>query len=377
MKKIALTVIVVLFALNISAQNSDSDFLGQNSNLSNAKNRKESINFVYSATFESIFNNLESCSPWDNTRTLFGAKIAPQIGFEFNKFNRVMVGADLLQDFGYKKIPTSVDYTLYYQYKNKNLLAAMGAIPFFEKSIASYPLTFFSDETHFYNPNIEGVLFSYQSQSSKFKGEFFVDWNAIDRAVEIDRFSIGGYAQYNMFDDLLGFNGAFMLMHDLNNPVFSDCYLFEQFRYSANITTNLASKLSWFSNFKLSFGTLSSSENKRILDVESKPWITNVGWNAELLLTHKGFGIKNSYYFGDGQFHYWNEFGGASYYDGLCFYQSRSYNRTDLFYGYKTKYLTIRGDMVFHITSKGVANQQMITLKVDIEQLVKRKRNDR
>ena len=70
------------------------------------------------ADFTSLFDNKEYASMKGvDSGTLFGARLTPQVGVEWQERNQLMVGADLYQDFGHNKFLSKAKLQLYYAYK--------------------------------------------------------------------------------------------------------------------------------------------------------------------------------------------------------------------------------------------------------------------
>lgn len=67
--------------------------------------KREKMKFTYDVDFEMNFDNREFYrSDFSNSMTIFGARLTPAIGLEAVQKNgtshRIMVGADIMKDFG-------------------------------------------------------------------------------------------------------------------------------------------------------------------------------------------------------------------------------------------------------------------------------------
>ena len=318
----------------------------------------------YIVDFGFNFNNLESSLPYDNSRTLISTKLAPQIGVSFGAEHRLMVGADMIQIFGDKTFPTKIDYTMYYRFESENFGAMAGAFPR-TYSLAEYPLSFFREDYKFFDTNMEGVMLQYQNDEKTAYTEFYLDWYGVDHAQRIDEFLIGASTRYSFCDELL-FTGANLLLNHFKNDIFLiDSYLLERLQYNIYLGADLQHLAPSMDKLSISFGTNSSIERKRVLELDTSAK-NSLGWQLDITAQYKGFGIENGLYCGDSQFLYHSQYG-SSFYIGQPFYQAPIYNRSNIYYKWENDFLSLRVDMIMHFTPKTVANQQMITLGVNLD----------
>lgn len=329
-------------------------------------------NFVYKVDFGFYFDNLEASDPWEGSRTRFAVKLAPEAGIRLGEKHTFMVGADMVQDLGDSTFLTKADYTVYYRFKNDNFGVYAGAFPR-SNSIAKYPLSFFREEFNFFNSNIDGLMLQYQNRGRTGYVELFIDWYGQNQKLRIDEFMICGSSEYTFLDKLFlaGINAS--MNHYKNDYKLKDSYLFERNYYNVYVGTDLAKILPFLSEARVTFGTMSSMERKRFLEQESS-WINHLGWQLDVALRWKGFGLRNAYYFGDSQMMYYRQYGGDLYW-GSPFYQSDRYNRTDISWQWKKKFLSVKADFVFHYTpAGGVSTQQLFVLGFNLHQMVKNKK---
>ncbi len=328
-------------------------------------------NFAYRLRFDTYFDNLESSEPWQPTRTLFAVKLSPEVGLQLGGGHSFMAGAHLTQDLG-DTLLTKAQASVYYRYMGKRLGALAGS--FSRKfSVSEYPLTFFDNDWSFYNENINGLMLQYRNRKGTGHVEFFVDWQGQSQKFRIDEFMLVASTRYAFFDRLLILDAAGLLSHFKNDYVLGgDCYLLERAYYNIALSTDLRKLMPEMDRFQIGFGTLSSMEHKRFLETESK-WRHNIGFQADIDLRWRWIGLKNSFYFGDGQQTFYEQYG-SRIYSGSPLYRSGRYNRTDLYGSWSKKFLTIRGDIVLHAVKGQVANQETLTLSLNLHQMfVKRK----
>ena len=327
--------------------------------------------FAYRADFSFFFDNLENSVPWEPTRTYLAAALRPEVGVVFDKHHSFMVGANLIQNMGDSARLTQTDIIAYYRYRSRNFNGFAGALPR-DYSIAHYPNSFFRDDLYFYRPVIQGVLLQYLNRKKTGYVEFFLDWYGLNNELRIDEFMLCASTEYAFLDRLLLIGANGQLTHYKNDYKLQDSYLLERAYYNLYVGTDLTSVLPALQEARISFGLLSSMEHKRVLDTETS-WRHAPGAQLDIAFRWKGLGLSNSFYFGDKQHFYYQQYGGDLYW-GSPFYQSGRYNRTDISYLWKNRFFRIKADMAFHYDGRKLSTQQLLTLGVRLHQMLVRGR---
>ena len=134
--------------------------------------KRENIRFAYDVDFEMNFDNREFYrSNFSNSMTIFGARLAPAIGLESVHKNgtshRIMVGADIMKDFGSNSDKSKMlkEITLYYRLEKKIKKTEMtiyAGIFSRDNMEGHYSEAFFSDSLKFYDNNLEGILLKFK-----------------------------------------------------------------------------------------------------------------------------------------------------------------------------------------------------------------------
>ena len=154
------------------------------------------IRFDYDVGASMRFDNREnsgSGNMFTPSMTIFAFRVTPEIGmravtgdaangygFRGEAVHRVMVGADLTADFGSgrKAVDMLGELTMYYSLQKrlsaKCSMEMTAGIFSRNKSRAHYSDAFFSDSLRFYDPNIEGLLLTFDRPHSSY--ELGVDW---------------------------------------------------------------------------------------------------------------------------------------------------------------------------------------------------------
>jgi len=157
-----------------------------------ALSAQQKVKFAYDVTLDTYFDNREFAPSGDaiaKSMTIFGGRLTPEIGFTAvsagktegrEVYHRLMGGVDIMKTFGSSQLPKDAfqEITFYYQLRTK-LTDKCG----FEMNAGIFPRTrskgyyseaFFSDSLKFYDPNYEGIQFSWERPKAYF--ELGVDW---------------------------------------------------------------------------------------------------------------------------------------------------------------------------------------------------------
>lgn len=132
------------------------------------------------ADFTTLFDNKEYATmTYNNSWTLFSARLTPKIGMLWAEHNELMFAVDLVQDFGNKTTFLSdADIQLYYGYSSPQLRLLAGIFPREEMRGLDSPL-FFDREFLYYHNRINGVLARYEAKDKKSFIEFAFDYTGI------------------------------------------------------------------------------------------------------------------------------------------------------------------------------------------------------
>lgn len=327
--------------------------------------------FAYKVDFGVLFDNLEGSDPYDATRTLFTAKLVPEIGVQIGGKHRIMAGAVMLQNLGDDNFLTDADYIVYYNFSDENFDVFAGSFSR-ANSIGTYPTSFFREDYLFTDNNIEGVMAQYVPNKKNGFVELYVDWYGQNQEIRTDEFLFVGSTEFSFHNNLIFFGANALVNHFKNSFFLEDAELYERALYNVYLGTDLSYLMPKLDRFKISLGTNSSMEHKRFEAPEDEePWTNNLGWQFNVDVNWKGLGLKNEFYFGDSQLMYYEQYGNDMYW-GNQFYQAKRYNLTELYYEKTWKCVSLKAGMKFHMTPGQVANQQVVTLKVNINQIVKK-----
>ena len=341
-----LTLCVILKAISLSAQT------------------EEKIEALWSASIDFFFDNREYNSKFNRSQTLFGQRLAPELGISFNEFHSIMVGINFLSEFGAHPVVQANDYIAYYQYKSKKFNGYAGLIPR-AKSLNKYAYSFFSDSIAYYIPNISGFMVQYHGDQGYV--EIGLDWNSMISYTNREKFLFFLGSRFH-FGSLYGGLQASMYHHGtthLDDEIVDNMLLYPYLGVDLTQTTR-------FDLFDVRVGWMQAFQNVREYIGE---YVYPNGFQADICLEKWRFGINNTLYVGQNLMPYWEGLSpnldyGAGLYWGDPFYRTESmYNRLEFYWqpviGNR---LFFRISSVHHYDGQRWSWQQMVRFMVNMGQ---------
>ena len=151
------------------------------------------------ADFTTLFDNTEYASMKGvSSGTLFGARLTPKVGIEWQYRNQLMVGADLYQDFGHDKFLSDAKLQLYYAYNAPEVKLYAGIFPRSAMKGLRSPLFF--DPAYCYNNNsLSGVLARYDDTTNPSYVEFAMDYTGMRSFDVRESFAIMSSGKHSFF----------------------------------------------------------------------------------------------------------------------------------------------------------------------------------
>lgn len=122
---------------------------------------------VTGVDFDALFDNKEySSMKFDESGTLFSARLTPKVGINWAERNELMFAVDMVQDFGHNsKFLSDVNVQMYYAYRAPRVTAMIGI--FNRSEMRGLQSSLFFDRTYrYYHNTMSGVLARYQSIKS-------------------------------------------------------------------------------------------------------------------------------------------------------------------------------------------------------------------
>lgn len=328
--------------------------------------------------FDTRFDNREYAGNEFNVpQTLFSARLTPFVGIEWMEKNRLVVGVEMLRNFGQYNAPrdpflSDVKPLMYYRFKTPNVQADAGIFDRGEL-MGDYSAAFFSDSTRFYHNRLSGFLGRYVSTERPgtyielaldWEGMFSVESREMFRLLSAGRYTTrpGFYVGYAL--SLFHFAGS-----TLNRNVTDNLLL----------NPHLGWKFNAFFDFDIRGGLLAAPQRGRSVD---NYWRLPCGGQLDITISRWGVKLENNLYLGQNlqplRGYIANAETGATYaaeglYAGESFYATTKhvYNRTWL--GYDRRFfgdtLHVEAGMAFHYDGTGMGTQQVVQLSVDLQRL--------
>lgn len=328
--------------------------------------------------FDNRFDNREYAGNEFNVpQTLFSARLTPFVGIEWMEKNRLVVGVEMLRNFGQYNAPrdpflSDVKPLMYYRFKTPNVQADAGIFDRGEL-MGDYSAAFFSDSTRFYHNRLSGFLGRYVSTERPgtyielaldWEGMFSVESREMFRLLSAGRYTTrpGFYVGYAL--SLFHFAGS-----ELNRNVTDNLLLNPHLGWAFNA----------FFDFDIRGGLLAAPQRGRSVD---NHWRMPCGGQLDIAISRWGVKLENNLYLGQNlqplRGYIANAETGATYaaeglYAGESFYATTKhvYNRTWL--GYDRRFfhdtLHVEAGMVFHYDGTGMGTQQVVQLSVNLQRL--------
>lgn len=383
LKLLIITILTILFSPRLMAQDSLSVPQSQDSALQvgfwtryskprmvavdrtsdsiHAARMRKKVSFHYDLDFATYFDNREYREPFQIPQTIFNFRLSPEIGVRINDLaggvHRIVAGVHYTQPLGGNWRDAKFDPTAFYHYNYRGLNLMLGAVPYTyrEQSLSNWLMY---DSIAYWHPNIQGALISYRDHRGFV--EFMCDWRGsqtVERR-EMFRLIIDGEYQYKW----LTLGGFLQMNHKARRKapapwegVCDDIYISPQIGF--DVTDYLP-----VDSFSLRLGYIIGLQNNRAAEDYQHPQ----GFNAELYFNWWFLGLKDEFYVGESLMPHYGIYG-ADLNQGDPFYQSRIYNRLDLFvYLYRSSFVDCHFSYNLHYDGVSLAHQQQLTVRFNL-----------
>lgn len=313
------------------------------------------VSFAYDTDFLLYFDNREyDRTPGQRSQTIFGVRLAPEIGVQIadstESTHKLMAGVSYNQPFGASWGEITVKPTIYYRIETKGFDINLGFVPYryLKETLPEYIL---SDTISYYNSNLQGALFQYESKHGF--ASLMADWRGMYSNETREAFRVIATGQYRY--KWLQAGGYAMLNHLANstqtNCVYDDIMVNPYIGFDFGGITPLDS-------LNLRLGYIGGFQRERATETA----MFTHAFNAEFFLRWRFLGFKQSLYYGNSLYPLYEK-QGATLNMGDSWYQSKLYSRTDLFiYLYNNRFVNCYFSFNLHINETGQVNcqQQLI-----------------
>lgn len=321
--------------------------------------------FVWDLGLNYRFDNREyKDQPTVTSETLYGSRLTPLVGVEWNGQHAIMAGADLMSDFGHRTFFTSPEFVAYYRYRTERFALYAGVVP--RRNVTGYYSdAFFSDSLRFYDSNIDGLLLQYEGKRGSI--EFGCDWNSMYSSDRREKFMLFSSGRIRQGVAYAGY--AFDMYHHAGS--YTEKGVVDNVLVSPYVGLDLADR-SGFQTFSIQAAWIQAFQNDRKYVGD---YVRPGGAQFDFEIKRWGVGIKESFYKGDNLMPYYdspyeNEAGdhyGYNLYFGSPFYRNKTYNRLELYWEPVVwRDLKAHIGTVHHYDGNKWGWQQVVTLSVNI-----------
>jgi hypothetical protein len=291
-------------------------------------------------------------------QTMSGVRFSPEIGLRWDSIHSVIIGIDLLHEFGSSRAIDSFYPTAYYEFDGKPFKFYMGAFPR-NKTLEEYPRIFFQDSISYYRPNITGFFWEIRDRQNYFN--VWLDWTSRQSLSMREAFFMGFSGRYNL-GILYGQHFGYMFHFAGTMDPTIDEALHDNGLFLTSVGLDFAGKTK-FNRLETNAGWVVGLDRARAMDTG---WISHNGFLMETKIEFKGVGIFNSFYRGQGQMSFYSSHSNNLYW-GDSFYRAKTYDRTDLYYNFiKNKIVNVKFIYSLHFAESNVYHEQALKVTLNM-----------
>jgi hypothetical protein len=304
--------------------------------------------WIWSTAYQGFFDNREYFNDYVSPQTMFGSRISAYTGFAFSNSQEFSFGMHALYEFGDKIRADAFDPILFYHFKNPFVNLLLGAYP--RMNLIKLPDFLLTDTLQYYRPNLEGIFVEFR-RNWGFQNAW-LDWTSRQTDQVRETFKIGGTGMLH--------KGIFFYRHDFIMTHFAGPAIpipNDHIRDNGGLYSGLGldfSRNSVFDSLVVSSGLCFSYDRVRnVYDLRFY-----YGSLTQITAEYKGFGIKSTTYFGDGQ----TQLTG----DGL--YAAPLYNRFDFYWRiFRKNYVQGKVEFSLHLIENVLDTSQSFTIYAAID----------
>ena len=316
--------------------------------------------FVYDIDFLTFFDNRESRIPSYPSKTLFGMRLSPEIGFEINDStygnHKLMAGASYIQPFGSQWTDIKIRPTIYYRYRQQDFDLSLGFVPW-RNIRTSLPDYLFSDSLRYFSPNIQGVHFGYSSRHGF--AEFICDWRGMQSPETREAFRLLLTGEYHHQCFFAGGNAQLNHLASRLNAYDGVC---DDITAQPFVGVNF-SQLTPLDTLALRTSYILSYQRER----RTNTLYIAHGFLAELSLKWRFLAVENNLYIGNPLMPLYSQYG-PQLNQGETFYQHPIYNKTEFsVYILQRPFATLQFSWNLHyVPNLPLAHQQLLIAQINI-----------
>ena len=326
------------------------------------------VSFAYDTDFLLYFDNREyDRTPPQRSQTIFGVRLAPEIGVQIadstESVHKLMAGVSYNQPFGASWGAITVKPTIYYRIETKGFDINLGFVPYryLKETLPEYLL---SDSISYYNANIQGALFQYESE--KGFASLMADWRGMYSKETREAFRViaTGQYKYKWF-----YTGGYAMLNHLANSTQTNC-VYDDIMINPYVGVDLSYFTPPIETFNIRLGYIGGYQRER----STETIFFTHAFNAELSFRWRFLGLKQSFYYGNSLYPLYEK-QKTTLNMGDPWYQSKLYSRTDLFiYLYNNRFVNCYFSFNLHVNESGNVNcQQQLIAQFNLGQVFNKK----
>lgn len=321
------------------------------------------VQFLYDVDFTTYFDNREYRSPYQIPQTIFNFRLSPEIGVRIldraGGRHELVAGVSYTKRLGGDWRDVQFDPIAYYRFRYRGFTVGLGAIPYTQR-IAAMPDWLLYDSVAYMHPNIQGAHMAYQDERGFV--ELMCDWRGAQTPERREMFRVLVNGQYRY--KWLQAGGLAHLNHKASFASPNHEYVMDDIHLNGFVGADLT-RYTPLDSLSVRAGYIFGWQRDRSVN-ES---FFNHGALIELYANWWFIGLKNTLYVGDNM----QPLRPRNAY--LClgdpFYQSRLYNRTDIFvYLYRASFVNVYFSWNMHYDTHRLQHQQQVIVRFELEPLM-------
>lgn len=316
---------------------------------------------TWSVDFGSVFDNREGDDTYTAAKTFFFTNLAVEGGIKFTDSDRISAGAVWNQPIANTVDGATVRPTLYYRHSSRLWSLSLGMFPRTQLR-QQLPNFLWSDSLTYFQHNIRGALVQYHSPTAFI--DFYLDWRQHQTDTKREAFNIVFHGEWQPGAKHFLVGGHLLMNHyALTRNAPDNMHIVDNFMANPYVGADFSCATA-LDSLTVKVGAIATFERNRGNELG---WQVPVGAWVELLCEWRWLGLKNSFYAGGRQMPCYGEFG-ASLYQGEPFYQSKFYNRTDIYARiWHNRWVDVQASLDFNFAQKSFIFYQRLSARVYLD----------
>jgi hypothetical protein len=321
-----------------------------------------SQNTSFQAGLFTFFDNAEfSHSSVQIPQTMAGVRFAPEVCLGFDSVHSIVVGVNMLYEYGSDEILGDFAPTAYYQYSGRPFRFMAGVFPR-DYALSRYPRIFFRDSVTYYRPEMCGILWEYNGK--RLFANLWLDWTSRQSNEMGEAFFVGFSGKYKQdIFYIQHFNYMYHFAGKMNPVIFEP--LHDNLLFLTSGGLDFSGK-TIFKMLEINAGWVAGLDRAR---ADYTGWILNTGFLSEASIEYKRVGIFNTFFTGSGLMYFYEVHDNELYW-GDPFYRTHTYNRSDFYLNFiKNDVVNARFIYSLHFTESTMYHQQVLKVSFNMNNI--------